>query len=340
MNNPGEPMYGEDVCVLEEDLSIGYEMIEGDPEIISLRDMRVDDEENIYILDTKPLCIKVFNKAGALVRKFGREGQGPGEWQSPFSFDIQPNGHIIVNDFGNKRLTVFSNQDEFIKEISTAQHPTIARVHADSMGNVYAASIPATRELNKHMVYKLDENLNLGAYFETGEEKRIPSAAGNVINMDFPAFYETVSRDGLLICNYQSKYEFHVFDYEGKEVRKVLKNYTPKSIGERERQRMIEERFQPFGGVPSGYIIKFPEHHNPVLFKFIVSDEGMLVVGTPDRDESGRNYHDIFDSNGRYITKIPLKYRPLVWKKGKIYFFETKDEGYQYIKRYKVTWKI
>jgi hypothetical protein len=339
VKNPEEPMYRENVCLLEEDLSIGGEIVEGEPEIISIRDMRVDEEGNIYILDTKPLCIKIFNDSGALIRKFGSEGQGPGEWQNPFSFDIQPNGHIIVNDWGNQRLAVFSDQGELIKEISTAQLPTIARVHTDSSGTVYCAAIPSTREINRHMVYKLDENLDVESHFKTGEEIRIPSATENVLNMETPAFFETVTPEGFLICNYLSKYEFHVFDHEGMEIRKIIKSYTPKSISESEKKRMIEERFRPFGAIPKGYSIKFPEHFNPVLWKFIVNDEGMLVVGTPDKDEKGRNYHDIFDPKGRYITKIPLKFRPLVWKKGKVYFVETGDEGYQYIKRYKATWK-
>jgi hypothetical protein len=339
VKNPAEPRYKEDVCVLEEDLSIGDALVNGEPKIISMRDLRVDDEENIFILDSKPLCIKVFNKAGKLIRKFGREGQGPGEWQNPFSFDIKPNGNIIVNDWGNQRLTVFSSQGELINEISTAQLPTIARVHVDSIGNVYAVAIPNTRELNKHIVYKLDEDYRLKIHSVTGEEKRIPSAGENGINMDFPSFYETVSRDGLLFCNYQSKYEFHIFSHEGNEVRRILKEYAPIRTDPIERQRLVKERFRGMGA-PSGVKINFPEYLNPILFKFIVNDEGMLVVGTPDRDESGRNYHDIFDLKGRYIAKIPFKYRPLVWKKGHVYFVEIGDEGYQYIKRYKVNWKI
>jgi len=39
------------------------------------------------------------------------------------------------------------------------------------------------------------------------------------------------------------------------------------------------------------------------------------------------------------MVKIPLKIRPLVWKKSKLYSVEEDEEGYQYINRYKVTWK-
>ena len=44
-------------------------------------------------------------------------------------------------------------------------------------------------------------------------------------------------------------------------------------------------------------------------------------------------------SEGKYIAKIPFKVRPQTWKKNKLYTIEEDEEGYQYIKRYKVTWK-
>jgi hypothetical protein len=38
-------------------------------------------------------------------------------------------------------------------------------------------------------------------------------------------------------------------------------------------------------------------------------------------------------------VKIPLKTRPYVLKKRKLYTIEEDEEGYQIVKRYKVTWK-
>ena len=56
--------------------------------------------------------------------------------------------------------------------------------------------------------------------------------------------------------------------------------------------------------------------------------------------ENGEEYcFDVFDSEGRYIAKIPLNFKPHMLKKEKIYTIEEDEDGYQYVKRYKVTWK-
>jgi len=47
-----------------------------------------------------------------------------------------------------------------------------------------------------------------------------------------------------------------------------------------------------------------------------------------------------FASEGKFIVKIPLKIRPYVLKKEKLYTVEEDEEGYLMVKRYKVNWRI
>ena len=51
-------------------------------------------------------------------------------------------------------------------------------------------------------------------------------------------------------------------------------------------------------------------------------------------------YFDVFDTQGRFIAKIPFENRPLLIEKGKLFTIEEDDQGYQIVKRYRVTWKI
>lgn len=73
VKNPKEPMYGEDVFSLEEELSIGEK--EGKEEYMfsHITDIGVDEEERIYILDSKELHIKVFNKMGKYIKTIGKK---------------------------------------------------------------------------------------------------------------------------------------------------------------------------------------------------------------------------------------------------------------------------
>lgn len=71
-----------------------------------------------------------------------------------------------------------------------------------------------------------------------------------------------------------------------------------------------------------------------------VDDEGRIFVRSYEKVKDGEGFYwDVFDSEGKYIAKVPLKMRPRVWKKNKLYTIEEDDEGYLYVKRYSVEWK-
>ncbi|OGD13753.1 MAG: hypothetical protein A2V76_02490, partial [Candidatus Aminicenantes bacterium RBG_16_63_14] len=46
--------------------------------------------------------------------------------------------------------------------------------------------------------------------------------------------------------------------------------------------------------------------------------------------------HDVFDRDGRYIARVPLKRIPTLFRNGKLYSLEESEEGYPVIKRYRV----
>ncbi len=80
--------------------------------------------------------------------------------------------------------------------------------------------------------------------------------------------------------------------------------------------------------------------HFPPFQTLRADDEGRVYVLTNERTEDKEKYFwDIFDSEGKYILKIPLKTSPRVIK-NKMYVIEDDEEGYQYLKRYKITWNL
>jgi len=62
-------------------------------------------------------------------------------------------------------------------------------------------------------------------------------------------------------------------------------------------------------------------------------------VHTSDLDEKGsESVYDVFDPEGKFITRINLMNWPGAWKNNKLYMIEQNEEGFQVIKRYNVTW--
>jgi len=87
--------------------------------------------------------------------------------------------------------------------------------------------------------------------------------------------------------------------------------------------------------------VKWGKYHN--AFQFLnIDDAGRIFVQTYERATDGSGYYyDVFDSEGKYIAKTSLKTMPRVLKKkNKLYTIKEDEDGYQYIKRCKVTWKI
>lgn len=55
-----------------------------------------DGDGNLFVLDDQDCCIKKFDRNGNFLLKFGRQGQGPGEFQYPMRLGIGGENRLIV----------------------------------------------------------------------------------------------------------------------------------------------------------------------------------------------------------------------------------------------------
>jgi len=327
VKNPKEPMYAENVFVLEEELSIGE--AEGNEEYMfsQIRDIAVDEEERIYVLEIKESHIKVFDKNGSYLRTIGKKGQGPGEIGMPSFMSITKQNEVLVEDPMNRRLTYYSLNGDFLRSTSTAKM-TIAQTKIDSFGNILGVVLNIEKKAFE--IRKFDPDFN----------NYICSFGAESISRDNRAYNPfkspmrwAVSSDNSVVCGFPAKYELQVFNPEGKIIRKIIKEYDPVEITQEE----IEEAKKV---VPPGRRLEIPKYHNSFV-RFSLTDEERIFVQTRERTgDHERYYYDIFDHDGRYIAKVPLKMRPRIWRKNKLYTIEEDEDGYQYVKRYQVYWKI
>lgn len=71
-------------------------------------DVRVDDNGNVYALDTIGGKVYVFGSSGELVSKFGKKGDIKGEFRFPTSLAVDSNGLIYVLDRHAGNILVFN----------------------------------------------------------------------------------------------------------------------------------------------------------------------------------------------------------------------------------------
>ena len=331
VKNPKEPMFVEDVFSLEEELSIGE--AEGREEYMfsDVPFIAVDDEERIYVVDFKEAHIKVFDRNGNYVKTIGKKGQGPGEIGRTNYVSITSENEIMVLDGGNRRLAFFTLEGEFLKNISTAKM-FLMQAEIDSGGDIIGLHYVLGKENPRYELEKLDPELN---HLHSLGSSPLPNFRRDGYDPFFPVLRWDVINGNQVVCGYAKEgYEIKIFDAEGKLIRRILKEYTPLEI----TQEDIADRTE---GDPEELKtnMSIPKHHYPFRW-MITDDEGRIFIWTWERviDREGY-YYDIFDSEGKHIVKTPLKTRPFVIKKKKLYTVEEDEEGYQFVKRYKITWK-
>jgi hypothetical protein len=333
IKNPKEPMYKEDVFSLEEELSIGA--AEGREEYMFQRviDVEVDEDERVYILDSKGAHIKIFNKSGEYLRTIGGKGQGPGEMQRPTSLQITPKKEILVNDSSARKLHFFTLDGNFLRDVSQAKIAFFTGPKMDKNSNIVASCMVVDEEVS-YELKKFDSQLEeISPLFSTVVLK-FPK-----LNPFFPQSYWEFTREGNLVWGFPTKYELNVVNPEGELIKKIIKEYTPVKITQKEKDDWIEERFGGYENVSPETKLIWDEYHHPFIF-LSIDDEGRIFLRTYEKVEAGEGYYyDVFDAEGKYIAKIPLKNRPLVLKRKKLYTIEEDEEGYQAVKRYKITWK-
>lgn len=69
-----------------------------------------DSAGNLYILDTGDNRIQKLDPRGIFIKTIGRPGQGPGEFQSAFSLDIDEQDNLLVFEPPNMRIQVLSSE--------------------------------------------------------------------------------------------------------------------------------------------------------------------------------------------------------------------------------------
>lgn len=325
IKNPKTPLYEEEIASLEEVLSLGKAEGEGEYLFTQLRDLAVDDAGNIYTLDMKESSVKKFSATGKLLTSFGKKGQGPGELGRPFFMTISNNNEIVVEDAAGFRFVFFTENGEFIKNLSYGKM-RLLNIDFDSSGNMIGGTIDM--EKSAQVVNKVSPEIEILCAYWTYPIDLNP----RTLNLFPPALRWAVRLDDSVICGNGREYLLEIYDPEGSIINKIYKDYDRIKITEQD----IEEKKQ---GRMTGMEFSIPTHHN-AFFRFILDDSGRIYVRTYEKNPgSGLFKYNIFDEEGKYITDLFIPESPHVIKNDHIYTIEEDQDGFHMVKKYKITWK-
>ena len=331
VKNPLEPMYGEEAVFLEEELTIGEAEEREEYMFQSLYTLAVNDNGDIFALDTKAQHVKVFDREGLYLRTIGRPGQGPGELYLPRSLIFTSRDEIVVGNINN--ISYFSPEGEYIKSIPLSK-VQIMLLDIDVAGNIFGYSIE--REQMVYALKKYDPELNELILFGSSP---LPTDEYNRTGKRNAFFsllrWDIINGDQVVTGYSKEGYVVKIFDTTGNQIRRIEKEYTPIEITKKEFEERIADH------PPELKKDYYAPKHFPPFRTVSADDKGRVWVLTYEKTPDEEMFiYDVFDTEGRFILKVTLNTIPRVIKNNRIYTIEEDEDGFHCIKRYTISWRI
>jgi len=332
VKNPSDPVYGEILFELEKDLSIGREDDDNylfyDP-----RNIAVDEQGNIFILERGNCRIQKFDKNGKYLQTIGKKGQGPGEFERPYSLFLDQNNNIYVSD--RRKIHFFNHTGEFVKTIPLSDQVNDFWVSPE--GNIFGLiTTRVERERTKLVVKMNSEGKILDNIAQFAEVSQVMRKSGNVVQTFSithtynPSLYLVFSNDSQIFYGDSSEYSFSRINLDG-EVELIVKKEEPfHAISQKEKDKIYDGFSELIKQWPAGVVedaVQFPVHR-PFFDRILLDEKGRIFIkkAKPVLDETENVEFDIFNREGYYLYSTNLPFSPEVIKKGHCYDLSTSDE--------------
>ena len=339
INNPKEPMYSEHVFNLEEELAIGTNEMNQTEEMFQIIvSLAIDDKGHIYVLDKKAGNIKIFDKSGKFQKIIGRKGDGPGEFKAPERCVLAPNNELYIHDSENWKVHVFDADGTF-KRHMPVRMPFFEGPKFTSYGELIASYGVLGEELF-FKLKKFDSNMEPIISITSIPIQKPPRVHVFIYYTASDLKWDVNYRDEIIWGVMTSpEYELFIHDTGGKYIKKITKEYNPVKLSKKEYVKLMSKWFGKVPTPPQWDLVIPPSY--PPFQGFFCDDGGRIFVKRfVEVEKSDKHYFDVFDEEGKFITNITLDINLQfgTFRDKKLFTIEEDEEGYQVVRRYKVTW--
>jgi 6-bladed beta-propeller len=330
---PGTPLQ----IRLQEPLEVGRkELLFGS--VVSVCE---DDELNFYVLDRVEQKVFKFSPDGRLLLKFGQEGQGPGDFQSPGQIVFTSRGELAVLE-DLYYISFFKTDGTFIRRLDLNGRLGLGFIGPDR----FYGWIWRPEDQEQVMVDAKNEILRT---FHTIARDRfsvnLPDETGRAVMFNYshdsyvPRFlYGHSSR--LSAVGISDRYEILLLDENGQSTGTIVRELEPQKFSAREKD-YLERELQEFakskgwpGRVARELGKKIPSFKN-IIQAVRISPENVFVFRIPPDITAENSFvpADIYSRRGEYIGTGELPNLPVFISGGAIYFSPAEADGNVYLVR-------
>ena len=348
-------------------ISLKEALIINSSDIGKVNEVQIDGSGQIYISDGINQCIHLYSSKGKFIRKIGRKGKGPGEYQYIWGIKITKGDSLVVYDGIQYRITIYApgkydSPTKTIKiPINENQHDSPGVIGNRYTGNsglwlpknnskefliIYNTPYSSNDLIQKHYsnLYRID---NKGTFIQKKpslkveyEEKLIISSEGSGFMItDMPFGRKPIivlNKNGII--NYAETDDFNItaIDLNGKKKNKISHKIDKVFIS----NKLWQDELKNYSdlGLKDIEKSKLPlPKHLPIFDDFTIDDEDNIWVAVNEKDYRSYKYH-VFNKKGKLISMIPIHDKTVIKiiNKGFAYGIKTDDLGIQSIVKYKV----
>lgn len=255
--------------------------------------------DRMYIVDGVTILIYSL-KDFQLIKKIGKEGEGPGEFKDAIYWVYFRGNRMIVNS--QSRVSYFSPDGEYLKEKKAfsgsragdfcpiGDQFAAVQFHAEKQTffktvNIYDSNLKKVKEL-----YRVKEDFQPGKYMLAYSEPKTFTVHGDKIYVSF-----------------DNDFKIFVFDNQGEKAFTIEKEYRRLPVTEEHKQaahrffktdayyKTYYERIKP--------ILEFPDHL-PAIKTFTFSEDKLYVHTYNKKDKKTGFY--VFTPMGKFLGKVFL----------------------------------
>jgi len=341
IKNPDKPLFGELIFDLKEDLIIGSEE-DKNYMFYQARDIKVDSQGNIYVLDAGNHRVQKFDKKGNYLQTIGRKGQGPGEFADTYEMFIDNQDNLYIR--GSRIIHIFNDKGEFIRNVVFP-----ISIHSFSVaaeGNFIVSGFVTSEKGQNYGVMVVDSSGKIIKKISEFPGIDIFQRGKSLFFLSHeysPMLYLIPVSDKGVIYGYSPEYKLCFLNQKGNIFLIVRKDEHYHAISRGEKDKIIDDHQESSRGrkLPKDIIegaANFSKYR-PFFDRIFTDDKGRIYLRRVKSvlDDSREVEFDIFSSDGYYLYKTSFSFPPNVITNGYLYYIFTSEEtGEVRIKRYKI----
>jgi hypothetical protein len=343
-------IFSNGVIRLIPELTVSDEALGGGDYFGEIVDLALDGRGCLYVCDGKAKNIKKFDAAGKLLKKIGKGGQGPGEFDYP-SEVVVDRDRLIVRDVFASRISFFDLDGKFLSSIAVdRKEGSWRKIRALPDGRfIIETELVDWANLNAAQEFRL--SLHAADFSHLKTLYRKPVIRNKFItepvrtNVPFPFASRALwglLPDGKIAVALSGTYEIEILDPDRGRLRSWTHPYTPVGVTARDKEEFFAgmtfsstagSGISTSKGAPD-YIVKnteFPKT-KPAFERLVVDGKGRLWVFPSSSDPKAKPSVEVFDQEGVFLGRAALEgdwppYAPAVFYPNGVWIVVTDEDG-------------